>query len=136
MENFNFNFSKLRNHVRFRGLRILIALNFLAHMDFQILITPSNFIRLHASWTANPVVAVCQLLMENKFKILAYQNREVGRDSSVGIASGYGLDGPGIESGWGGVNFRTRPDRPWGPPSLLYNGYRVFPGGKSAGAWC
>jgi len=25
--------------------------------------------------------------------------------------------------------FRTYPDRPWGPPSLLYNGYRVFPGG-------
>ena len=27
--------------------------------------------------------------------------------------------------------FRTRPDRPWGPPSLLYNGYRVFLGIKS-----
>ena len=26
--------------------------------------------------------------------------------------------------------FRTSPDRPWGPPSILYNGYRVFPGGK------
>jgi hypothetical protein len=26
--------------------------------------------------------------------------------------------------------FRTCPDRPWGPPSLLYNGYRVFPGGR------
>ena len=26
--------------------------------------------------------------------------------------------------------FRTCPDRSWGPPSLLYNGYRVFPGGK------
>jgi len=26
--------------------------------------------------------------------------------------------------------FRTCPDRPWGPPSLLYNGYRVFSGGK------
>jgi hypothetical protein len=25
---------------------------------------------------------------------------------------------------------RTCPDRPWGPPSLLYNWYRVFPGGK------
>jgi hypothetical protein len=25
---------------------------------------------------------------------------------------------------------RTSPDRPWCPPSLLYNGYRVFPGGK------
>ena len=23
----------------------------------------------------------------------------------------------------------ARPDRPWGPPNLLYNGYRVFPGG-------
>jgi hypothetical protein len=36
----------------------------------------------------------------------------------------------------GGYIFRTRPDRPWGQPSLLYNGYRVFPGGKAAGAWC
>jgi hypothetical protein len=26
--------------------------------------------------------------------------------------------------------FRTCPDRPWGPPNLLYNGYQVFPGGK------
>jgi hypothetical protein len=54
----------------------------------------------------------------------------VGRDSSVGIATGYGLDGLGIESGWGEI-FRTSLDRPWGPPSLLYNGYRVFPGIKS-----
>ena len=30
--------------------------------------------------------------------------------------------------------FRTRPDRPWGTPSLLHNGYRAFPGGKAAGA--
>ena len=29
----------------------------------------------------------------------------------------------------GGEIFRTRPDRSWGPPSLLYSGYRVsFPG--------
>ena len=26
--------------------------------------------------------------------------------------------------------FRTCPDWPWGPLSLLYNGYRIFPGGK------
>ena len=25
-----------------------------------------------------------------------------------------------------GTRFSARPDRPWGPPSLLYNGYRVF----------
>jgi hypothetical protein len=30
----------------------------------------------------------------------------------------------------GGEIFCTCPDRPWDPPSLLYNGYRVFLGGK------
>ena len=29
-----------------------------------------------------------------------------------------------------GTRFSARPDRPWSTPSLLYNGYRVFPGGK------
>jgi len=52
-----------------------------------------------------------------------------GSGSGVGIATGYGLDGPGIESRWGEI-FRICPDRLWSPPSLLYNGYRVFPGGK------
>jgi hypothetical protein len=59
----------------------------------------------------------------------------VGRESSVGTATRCGLDGPGIESRWGGRIFCTHPDQPWGPTSLLYNGYRVFPGGKVAGAW-
>jgi len=35
----------------------------------------------------------------------------------------------GSNSG-GGEIFRTCPDRTRGPPSLLYNGYRDFPGGK------
>ena len=30
----------------------------------------------------------------------------------------------------GGARFSACPDRHWGPPTLLYNGYRVFPGGK------
>jgi len=34
-----------------------------------------------------------------------------------------------IESRWGEI-FRTCPDQPWSPPSLLYNEYRVFSGGK------
>jgi len=29
-----------------------------------------------------------------------------------------------------GTRFSASPDRPWSPPNLLYNGYRVFPGGK------
>ena len=56
-----------------------------------------------------------------------------GPGSSVGIATRYGLDGPGIESRWGGEIFRTRPDLPWGQPNLLYNGYRVFAGVKRPG---
>jgi hypothetical protein len=57
----------------------------------------------------------------------------VGRDSSVGIATRYGLDVHGSNPG-GGEIFCTRPDRPWGPPSLLYEGYRVsFPGVERPG---
>jgi hypothetical protein len=48
----------------------------------------------------------------------------MSRDSSVGIATRYGLEGPEIESRWDEI-FRTRPDRPFGPPSLLYNGYHA-----------
>jgi hypothetical protein len=44
------------------------------------------------------------------------------------MATGYGLDGPGIESRRGEI-FRTYPDRSWGKPSILNNGYRLsFPG--------
>jgi hypothetical protein len=46
-------------------------------------------------------------------------------DSSVGIATRYGLDGPGIKSRWG-RDF-PHPSRLAGPLSLLYNGYQVFP---------
>jgi len=58
-----------------------------------------------------------------------------GRESSGGVATRYGLDGPGSSPDGEGEIFRTRPDRPWGPPSLLYNAYRFFPRGKAAGAW-
>ena len=76
----------------------------------------------------------------NYFLVLINKNNPAlvsirGQDSSVGIATRYGLDGPGIESR-GGEIFRTLPDQPWGLPSLLYKGYRVFPGGKAAEAWC
>jgi hypothetical protein len=64
-------------------------------------------------------------------------SRFVGRDSSVGIATCYGMDGPEIEkkNPGGSDILRIRPNQPWGPPSLLYNGYRVCLGGKAARAW-
>jgi hypothetical protein len=59
----------------------------------------------------------------------------MGRDSSVGIATRYGLDGSGIESRWG----RDFPHQsrqalgPTQPPIKWVLG--LFPGGKAAGAW-
>ena len=69
---------------------------------------------------------------------------DMGRCSSVGIATCYGLDGPGDRipagggggpicggGGGGGEIFCSSPDRSWGPPNLTYNGYRIhFPGVK------
>jgi hypothetical protein len=51
----------------------------------------------------------------------------VSRDSIVGIATRYGLHGPGIESLWGrGEIFRTRPDRlrptPVAYPEIFFGG--------------
>jgi hypothetical protein len=44
------------------------------------------------------------------------------------LATGWTVRGSNPD---GGKIFRTFPDWPWGPPSLLYNGYRVFPGVES-----
>jgi len=64
-----------------------------------------------------------------------YQPTFGGRDSSVGIATRYGLEGPRIESWW--RRDFSHPSRPalgstqhpiqWVPG--------LFPGGKAAGAW-
>jgi hypothetical protein len=52
-----------------------------------------------------------------------------GPSNVVGIGTGYGLEVRGSDPGGDEIS-HTCPDRPLGPPSLLYNGYRVFPGGK------
>jgi hypothetical protein len=73
----------------------------------------------------------CISVLETYFLILYYVRTAIAQ-SVWGMATGWTVRGsnPG-----GGEIFRTRPDWFWGPPSLLYNGYRVFPGGKAAGAW-
>jgi len=50
--------------------------------------------------------------------------------SADGVATRYGLDGPGIESRWGEI-FHTCPDRPRGPPGVP----GLYPEDKAAGAW-
>jgi hypothetical protein len=51
------------------------------------------------------------------------------RDSSVGITTGYGLDDQevGVQVPVGSRIFSS-PDRLWGQPSLLSNGYRCQSG--------
>jgi hypothetical protein len=56
-------------------------------------------------------------------------------DSSVGIATCYGLNGPGSNPG-GNEILRTHPDRPRDRTSLLFYVQWVFPGGKAAGVYC
>ena len=77
------------------------------------------------------VFCICELYIHILSGIVfVYVNRR-GRDRWVGIATSYGLDGPGIESRWG----RDFPHacRPVLGPT--HNDCRVFPGGKAAGTW-
>ena len=50
--------------------------------------------------------------------------------AGVGIATRYGLDGQGIESGWAARFSAPRPDWLWAPPSLLWFQYRIYFSGK------
>jgi hypothetical protein len=74
-------------------------------------------------------------LKNNLSQIKAAHVMRKGRDSSVDIATRYGLDGPGIESRWWrDFPHPSRPDLgPTQPPIQLVLG--LFPGGKVAGAW-
>jgi hypothetical protein len=58
--------------------------------------------------------------------------RRGGGDRSVGIATGYGLDGPGIESWWG-RDFSHTSRQPLGPTHILTIGTGSFPGVKRPG---
>ena len=46
------------------------------------------------------------------------------------LATGWTVRG---SNAGGGEIFRSRPDRPWSPPSLLHNGYLVFPADERPG---
>ena len=78
----------------------------------------------------NIQATLSQKLPENQRGILHEYLAFRGRDSSVGIASRYGLDGPG------GRDFlhSSRPAlAPTQPPIQWLPG--LFPGGKAARAW-
>ena len=59
----------------------------------------------------------------------------VVRDSAVGIATRDGLDGPGIEFGWGTRFSAPVQTGPGAYPAFYTVGTGSFPGGKEAGEW-
>ena len=82
-----------------------------------------------------------QLQENTKFKII-YNifNRNITKlmvcDSSVGIATRYGPDGPGIESPVGARISAPVQTCPEAHPASCTMGTGSFPGGKAAGTWC
>ena len=59
----------------------------------------------------------------------------MGQNSSVGIATRYGLDGPGIESRWGARLSAPVQTGPEAHQASYIMGTGFFPGVKRRGAW-
>jgi hypothetical protein len=60
-------------------------------------------------------------------------SKTVGRESVVGIATRYGLDGPGMVSRWGGEISRTVQTGPGARPAYYTMDTGPFPGIKRSG---
>jgi hypothetical protein len=89
------------------------CLNQLCHCD------PIYFITHNIFWTHTPFLYVCVSIY-----IYIYTHTHIGV-----CVCGYGLDSTGFESQWG-RDFPHLSRPALGPPSLPYNGYRVFPRGR------
>jgi hypothetical protein len=102
---------------------VFMAWGLVKHRD-NFKITRYNILHLHIKTQSS-----CEV---NEYDFGKASSRMKSRDSSVGIALGYGLDDRGSISG-GCFEFFCKPPRPerlWGPPSLLSNGYQgLFPWG-------
>ena len=95
---------------------------------------PSRFWKHHASWPSSSTGSFPRRLsVETKHSPLRTFARYLFPDTVMDFATGLtvrGLKPAGCDI------FRTRPDWPWGPPSLLKNGYRIsLPEEKATGAW-
>jgi hypothetical protein len=81
------------------------------------------------------LLIVRRLVSDLRIYLLPVLSNSGCLDSRARIANRYYLDGLGFESRWK-RDFPFRPDKPLGPPSLMYNRYRLFFGDKPAGEWC
>ena len=67
--------------------------------------------------------------------ILYYDQQMRGPGSVVGIATGYGLDGPGIETRWGARFSAPIQNGPGAHPASCTTGTGSFSGVEAAEAW-
>jgi hypothetical protein len=80
--------------------------------NWSHVLVPINKVTISARFTAHSTDLCCRLFTD-----------------WITVSTIFILESLGIESRCGEI-FRTYPDQLRGPPSLLYNGYRLFPGGK------
>jgi hypothetical protein len=78
-----------------------------------------------------PCLFLPKLCNSYRFSVLQYFLRS--RDSSVGIATRHGLDGPGIESRWGARYSARLQNGSEAHPAFYTMGTRSFPGVKRPG---
>ena len=109
----------IRSHVTSRGEKWVAR-------DIGLFIINYKHIFIHSYFLTN-VICIPSLQGTLLPQYLHIFPHVCGPGSSVSIATDYGLDGPG--SNPGGDEIFCPPYRPWGPPSLQYNVYRVFPWG-------
>jgi hypothetical protein len=93
----------------------VISLFILAYIEIYVYVFRSNLFQAHSlQQSYHPTLTFKQ----EKFNIMWPVYRQ---------ATGWMVRGsnPG-----GDEIFRSSPDRPWGPTTLLYSGYRILPGGR------
>jgi hypothetical protein len=81
---------------------------------------------------------ILRIIQRDMIKIVHWSSCKVpvrGRDSSVGIATRYGLDGPWIESRWGARFSAPVQTGPGAHPASNTMGAGSFRGAKATGAW-
>jgi hypothetical protein len=102
--------------------------SFITLFFLSVLGPRTNVLPRYRHAAANPSYCHKKTAFMNVYKLLKYLN--IVWNSSVTMGWTVRWSNPA-----GDEIFRTCPDRPWGPPSLLYYGYRFFPGGTAAGVW-
>jgi hypothetical protein len=78
------------------------------------------------------IIFACLVYLHDSKRIVTVLCKGRGRDSSVSIATGYGLDGPGIESG-GAIFFTQVQTGPGARPASCTMATVSFPGVKRPG---